>query len=220
MSESRPVRCLITAGPTREWLDPVRFITNPSSGKMGYAIAGAALARGWAVTLVSGPVALSAPEGMTCVSVVTGDEMLAAVRSSFPDCDVLIKTAAVCDMRPVKRAGHKVKKDQIEWTVAFEPTVDILKTVAAGKRANQVVVGFAAETRDVEAYARRKLESKNLDYVCANLVAGPESAFEADRNCLQVIARGGETTTLGPALKSEVAIALIDLLAADRRLGG
>ncbi|MGE9297075.1 MAG: phosphopantothenoylcysteine decarboxylase [Puniceicoccales bacterium] len=218
MSDTRPIRCLITAGPTREWLDPVRFITNPSSGKMGYAIAEAARDLGWAVTLVSGPVALPAPEGVALVQVVTAEDMLTAVQSHFEVCDVLIKTAAVCDMRPVKRADQKVKKDAIEWSVSFEPTPDILKTVAAGKRADQVVVGFAAETQEVESYARRKLSEKNLDYICANSVAGPTGAFESDSNAVLVISREGAEWKLGPALKTEVARALVAQLAQDERL--
>ncbi|GHB95213.1 phosphopantothenoylcysteine decarboxylase [Cerasicoccus arenae] len=212
MSKLRPIRCLITAGPTREWLDPVRFITNPSSGKMGYAIAEAARDIGWAVELVSGPVALAAPDGVTREMVVTGEDMLSAVQQRFPACDVLIKTAAVCDMRPRQRDDHKVKKRDMAWTVEFEPTADILKTVAASKRADQLVVGFAAETQDVEAYARKKLTEKNLDFICANSVA-VGGAFESDCNEILLIGVNGETSKLGPASKIEVARLLISHLA-------
>jgi len=211
MSESRPIRCLITAGPTREWLDPVRFITNPSSGKMGYAIAAAARDVGWVVELVSGPVALAAPEGVALESVITSEDMLAAVQRRFPQCDVLIKTAAVCDMRPTKTAEHKVKKNDIAWTVEFEPTPDILKTVAATKQPGQTVVGFAAETQDVEGYARKKLAAKNLDFICANSVA-PGGAFESDHNEILLIGADGSTAKLGPATKVEVARQLIAAL--------
>ncbi|MDP0494838.1 MAG: phosphopantothenoylcysteine decarboxylase, partial [Verrucomicrobiota bacterium JB024] len=152
-----PIRCLITAGPTREFFDPVRYISNPSSGKMGYALAAAARTAGWQVELISGPVALPAPEGVGVVPVVTGRDMLKAVRERFPACDILIKVAAVCDMRPKHLYPHKVKKDALSLTVEFEPVEDILKTVAADKRPGQIVVGFAAETQDVEEYARRKL---------------------------------------------------------------
>lgn len=211
MSESRPIRCLITAGPTREWLDPVRFITNPSSGKMGYAIAEAARDAGWAVELVSGPVALQAPEGVEVEKVGTGEEMLAAVQRRFPQCDVLIKTAAVCDMRPKQSAAHKVKKDEINWTVEFEPTPDILKTVAATKNPGQTVVGFAAETQDVEVYARKKLTAKDLDYICANSVA-EGGAFESDENEILLIGADGLAVKLGPASKVEVARLLVSEL--------
>ncbi|WP_309399893.1 phosphopantothenoylcysteine decarboxylase [Cerasicoccus maritimus] len=212
MSITQPVRCLITAGPTREWLDPVRFITNPSSGKMGYAIAEAARDLGWAVELVSGPVALAAPEGVELEKVVTGTEMLAAVQKRFPQCDVLIKTAAVCDMRPKQTAAHKVKKGDISFTVEFEPTADILKTVAAGKQPSQTVVGFAAETRDVEDYARKKLVAKNLDFICANSVA-QGGAFESDFNEIALISKDGSSVKFGPASKAEVARQLVAKLA-------
>ncbi|WP_309385969.1 phosphopantothenoylcysteine decarboxylase [Cerasicoccus frondis] len=215
MSTSQPIRCLITAGPTREWLDPVRFITNPSSGKMGYAIAEAARDIGWAVELVSGPVALPAPEGVECEQVVTGEEMLAAVQRRFPQCDVLIKTAAVCDMRPRQTSPQKVKKQDISRVVEFEPTPDILKTVAASKQPGQMVVGFAAETENVEAYARKKLQEKNLDFICANSVAAG-GAFESDYNEIQLIGRDGSHRTLGPASKVEVARQLIARLAEIR----
>lgn len=212
MRDSRPIRCLITAGPTREWLDPVRFITNPSSGKMGYAIAAAARDLGWVVELVSGPVALAAPAGVTLEKVVTGGEMLAAVQRRFPQCNILIKTAAVCDMRPRQTAAHKVKKNEIAWTVEFEPTPDILKTVAATKQPGQVVVGFAAETQDVEAYARKKLAEKHLDYICANSVASG-GAFESDDNEILLIGADGSAKKLGPASKVEVAQLLVAELA-------
>lgn len=211
MSEPRPIRCLITAGPTREWLDPVRFITNPSSGKMGYAIANAARDVGWVVELVSGPVALPAPEGVELEKVVTAEDMLAAVQKRFPHCDVLIKTAAVCDMRPKQTAAHKVKKDAISWTVEFEPTPDILKTVAATKQPGQLVVGFAAETQDVENYARQKLVTKSLDFICANSVASG-GAFESDENEILLIGADGSAVKLGPASKAEVARELIACL--------
>jgi phosphopantothenoylcysteine decarboxylase/phosphopantothenate--cysteine ligase len=207
-----PIRCLITAGPTREFFDPVRYISNPSSGKMGYALAAAARTAGWQVKLVSGPVALPAPEGVAVIPVVTGREMLKAVRERFPACDILIKVAAVCDMRPKHFSTHKVKKDALSLTVEFEPVEDILKTVAAGKRPGQVVVGFAAETQDVEEYARRKLFEKNLDWIVANRVGGPESAFESDRNAVQLIGIGGEVLSFGPGPKQDLAHQLIGYL--------
>lgn len=210
------LRCLITAGPTREFFDPVRFVSNPSSGKMGYAIAAAAAELGWSVDLVSGPVALAVPQGVRCHKVVTGDEMLAATAALFAQADILIKTAAVCDFRPKARSAHKVKKDALAMTYEFEPTVDILRTLATRKKPEQYVVGFAAETEAVERHAREKLDAKNLDCICANFV-GEGGAFEADANTLHVIERTGTVTVLGPASKEQVAAELIALLA--KRLG-
>lgn len=206
-------RCLITAGPTREFFDPVRFISNPSSGKMGFALAEAALALGWTVDLVTGPVALREPDGVIRYPVVTGDEMLAQVDALFDACDILIMAAAVCDMRPVERAVRKVKKDALAYTVEFEPVPDILKTVAARKRPNQCVVGFAAETDHLEEHAGRKLREKNLDFIAANLVGGPQSAFESDANRIRLLDSAGSATTLGPAAKSQVAQMLIARIA-------
>ncbi len=207
-----PIRCLITAGPTREYFDPVRFISNPSSGKMGYALAVAARAAGWRVELVSGPVALRPPEGVEVIPVITGREMLAAVQERFPACDILIKVAAVCDMRPKTTSPHKVKKDALSLTVEFEPVEDILKTVAAGKQPGQVVVGFAAETQDVEAYARRKLIEKNLDWIVANRVGGQGGAFESDSNAVQLMGTSGEVIAFGPGAKTDIAHQLIGYL--------
>ena len=210
--ESGRIRCLITAGPTREYFDPVRFISNPSSGKMGYALAQAALERGWAVELVSGPVALTPPEGAVVTPVVTGAELLEAVRARFPQCDVLLMCAAVCDMRPVERSAQKVKKDALGMTVTFEPVADVLKTVAAGKRPGQCVCGFAAETDDVEAHARQKLEAKNLDAIAANHVGGADNAFEADSNRIVLLGRDGSRHVLGPGPKLDVARAMLAAL--------
>jgi phosphopantothenoylcysteine decarboxylase/phosphopantothenate--cysteine ligase len=204
-----PIRCLVTAGPTREHLDPVRFLSNPSSGKMGYALAAAAAAVGWRVDLVSGPVALAAPPGVTVHRVVSAAEMLAKVQELFDGCDVLLKTAAVGDFRPKEYTDHKVKKGDVALVVEFEPTVDILKTVAARKRPDQLVVGFAAETQDVEAYARRKLAEKNLDFIVANLVGRPGSGFEADDNAVVLLGRDGSRAEYGPAPKTAVARELI-----------
>lgn len=205
------IRCLVTAGPTREYFDPVRFISNPSSGRMGYAIAEAAAAAGWSVDLVSGPVALPEPEhpDILFYPVETGEEMFDQVDGLFDPCDILIMTAAVCDMRPKKRQNRKQKKEALEMTVEFEPVVDILKTMAARKRSGQYVVGFAAETHDLEAYARGKLAEKKLDLICANKVGGDQSAFGATENTLHLFPRAGESATLGPAAKTSLARELI-----------
>lgn len=201
---------LITAGATREFFDPVRFISNPSSGKMGYAIAAAAKEFGAKVLLVSANVSLPVPEGVEIVPVTTGEEMLNAVRDAFPRCDVLIKTAAVCDFRPKTYEPHKRKKDGSGMIVEFEPVVDILKTVAANKTPEQTVVGFAAETQDIEAYARKKLVEKNLDLIAANLVGrGNVGAFGSDDNTLFLLGHNGFRRVLGPGRKTEVGKRLI-----------
>ncbi len=206
-----PPRCLITAGPTREFFDPVRFITNPSSGKMGYALAGAAVDAGCTVDLVSGPVALPEPDDVILYPVVTGAEMLAQVDALFDPCDILIKTAAVCDFRPKNYSAGKVKKNDVTLTVEFEPVADILKTVAARKTSRQTVVGFAAETTDIENYALRKLAEKNLDLVVANQVGrgSGNNAFESDSNRVILLGHDGFRREFGPAPKTEIARVLM-----------
>ncbi|MDR1817989.1 MAG: hypothetical protein LBR07_07475 [Puniceicoccales bacterium] len=205
-------RILVTAGPTREFFDPVRFISNPSSGKMGYAIAAAAVAAGCEVELVSGPVSLAAPAGARVTQVTTGAEMLAAADALFPRCDILIMTAAVCDFRPKTRAPLKVKKEDVPLIAEFEPVPDILRTLAAKKRAGQIVVGFAAETDDVETHARTKLVAKKLDMIAANKVGAPDapdSAFGADANRIILLTAGGGRSAFGPAPKAQVAAFLV-----------
>lgn len=214
-----PLRCLVTAGPTREFFDPVRFVSNPSSGKMGYAIAAAAAQIGWSVDLVSGPVALTPPQGVRCHKVVTADEMFAVASDLFPAADILIKTAAVCDFRPKARSKQKVKKDVLKMAYEFEPTIDILKTLSASRRPGQYLVGFAAETEHIGRHAREKLVAKNLDCICANFV-GEGGAFEADANTLHVIERCGAVAVLGPAPKEAIARDLIALLAQQLACAG
>lgn len=202
------MKALVTAGATREFFDPVRFISNPSSGKMGYAVAAAARERGWDVVLVSANVSLPAPEGVRLVPVTTGAEMLDAVRDAFPRCDALVMTAAVCDFRPKHYEPEKRKKDGAGMIVEFEPVADILKTVAAGKTPRQTVVGFAAETRNVEDYARKKLAEKNLDLIAANFV-GRGGAFGSDENTIALLGRDGSRKVLGPAAKTELGKILV-----------
>lgn len=211
-----PIRCLITAGPTREYFDPVRYITNPSSGKMGYAIAQAAQAKGWTVDLVTGPVSLSAPEGVTLHKVETGQQMLETCKPLFKQCDLLIKTAAVCDFRPADYQPEKVKKTDAALTVTFQPVVDILKTLASGKT-HQTVVGFAAETQDIEAYAQRKLREKQLDWIVANQVGRGGKGFESDHNEIVLLGKNGERIAFGEGSKTELAVKLIEELSRRHR---
>lgn len=210
--KASPIRCLVTAGPTREYFDPVRFLSNPSSGKMGYALAEAAARRGWEVELVSGPVSLPVPPGVTCQQVVTGQEMYEAVSSRFPGCDILIMTAAIMDYRPREIADHKIKKFELEMVIEMEPVIDVLATVARDKQ-HQVIVGFAAETNQVEEYALRKLEAKNADFIVANQIGGSEGAFGKDDNTVLVLRRSGGPVNLGPLPKTNLAERLLDLFA-------
>lgn len=212
---------LITAGATREFFDPVRFISNPSSGKMGYALATAAREHAWNVELISANVALPPPDGVKLTKVVTGDEMLAAAKAAFPHCDILIKTAAVCDFRPKHYETHKRKKDGNGMIVEFEPTTDILKTLAAEKSPHQTVVGFAAETRDIEAYARKKLCEKNLDLIVANLVGrGDVGAFGSDENAVVLLGHNAFRKAFSQAPKIEIARRLIAEIDAWRTAAG
>lgn len=189
------LRVMVTAGPTIEPIDPVRYLTNHSSGKMGYALAEAAAARGAEVTLVSGPVALEAPAGVEVVPVRTAIEMLSAAEKPFAQAHIALFTAAVADMRPVAAADHKLKKDSAEdaralASIELVENPDILATLASRKRADQVVVGFAAETDDVVANAARKLSSKHADLIVANQV-GEGKAFGTDDNQASIVSSDG-----------------------------
>lgn len=209
------LRVLITAGPTREAVDPVRFISNRSSGKMGYAVAAAAAEAGASVTLVSGPVALPAPERVECVPVETAAEMHAAVMQRVIDCDIFIGAAAVADYRPQTVADHKLKKKAAALRLDLERTTDILAAVAALRPA-PFTVGFAAETERLAEHARAKRMAKSLDMIAANWVNVPGQGFEADANALTLFWEGGECE-LPHASKQQLARALIEQIAARYR---
>lgn len=204
------MRVLITAGPTREYLDPVRYLSNSSSGKMGYALAAAAAARGGRVTLVSGPVALSTPEGVERVDVVSAADMLSACEARFAACDVFIAVAAVADFRPKYRADQKETKAATGTTLELEPTVDILQTLSARRRPGQTIIGFAAETGDLERKAPLKLAAKGCDWLVGNDVSAPGVGMEADRNTVTLWHRSGQAGEVGPLPKAEVAAWLWD----------
>jgi phosphopantothenoylcysteine decarboxylase/phosphopantothenate--cysteine ligase len=208
-----PLRCLITAGPTREFFDPVRFISNPSTGKMGFALAVAAKEAGWSVDLVAGPVSLPEPAGVMVYPVITAAEMHRQADALFGPCDVLIMTAAVSDWRPKMTEPQKLKKDGQGMTVELEPVPDIVSALAEERRTDQFLVGFAAETENVETHALDKLERKGLDLIAANSVAGSDGAFGSDHNKLIVLGRNGFREVLGPASKATVARQLIDVIA-------
>lgn len=202
---------LLTAGPTQEPIDPVRYITNRSSGKMGYALAASAREAGARVMVVSGPTALPTPEGCEMVKVTTAAEMLGAVMARVADCDIFIGCAAVADYTPATPADGKIKKKDELLTLALHPTVDILAAVAALLPA-PFTVGFAAETDHLERYARDKLARKQLDMIAANLVGKPGSGFESDDNELSVYWHEG-ARSLGRHSKHVLARALISTIA-------
>jgi phosphopantothenoylcysteine decarboxylase / phosphopantothenate---cysteine ligase len=205
-------RVLLTAGPTRERIDPVRFISNRSSGKMGFAVAQAAREAGAQVVLVSGPVTLPTPAGVTRVDVESAADMLEAVLRELPGTDIFISTAAVADYRPAQMAPQKIKKSSDTLDLSMERTADVLATVAS--RADRpLVVGFAAETEAVEQNARGKLLKKNLDMIAANEV-GHDKGFDSDDNQLIVLSRSGRYE-LGRASKLALAQGLIRLVAQE-----
>ena len=202
---------LITAGPTQEPIDPVRYLSNRSSGKMGYALAEAALARGARVTLVTGPVNLVPPSGATVVPVRTAAEMHHAVFAHLAGATTVIKCAAVADFRPASPAPEKIKKTGAPQTIALEPTVDILAELGRHK-GDRLLIGFAAETNNLREYARGKLESKNCDMIVANLV-GADLAFESDDNEVELALRGGEFIAVRRTGKRQIAERILDQIA-------
>jgi phosphopantothenoylcysteine decarboxylase/phosphopantothenate--cysteine ligase len=208
---------LVTAGPTREKVDPVRYLTNRSSGRMGYAIAEAALRRGARVLLVSGPTAIAAPGAAELTPVQTADEMLAAVLKLLPESTVVIKTAAVADFRPKAVAEQKIKRKG-DTTLELEPTADILAEVAR-RKTSQVVVGFAAETENVLENARRKLTSKSLDAIVVNDVSREGIGFDSDRNAVTIISQS-EVVEVPETSKWEVAHRVLDQVVKLRKRSG
>ena len=203
-------RVLITAGPTREWLDPVRFISNPSTGKMGLALAAEAAARGARVTVVLGPTAEAVPAGVEAVRVETAEEMHEAVAARLAGTDVFIGAAAVADYRPEACAEQKVKKTGEPVELRLEPTVDILAEVAASAERPAVVVGFAAESQDLAAQAAAKLERKGLDLIVANDITQAGAGFGSETNEVLIIDRGGKTEQVSRRSKAEVARRVIE----------
>jgi len=200
---------LITAGPTQEPLDPVRYISNRSSGKMGYALADAAAARGARVILVSGPVHLTPPRGVELIPVRTAIEMREQVMAHLAGATIVIKAAAVADFHLSKVPEQKVKKTAARISLELDPTPDILAELGR-KKDDRLLIGFAAETQNLQQEARRKLESKNCDMVVGNLVGGADVGFESDENEVLLALRTGETITLPRASKREIADRIFD----------
>ena len=200
---------LITAGPTQEPLDPVRYISNRSSGKMGYALAEAAAARGAAVVLISGPVNLPPPRGCTVISVRTAREMRDKVFENLQTATIIVKAAAVADFHLSKVPSQKMKKTAARLSLELDPTPDILAELGR-KKGDRLLVGFAAETENLQQEARRKLEAKNCDMVVGNLVGGEDGAFESDQNEVLLAMRSGEAIPVPRASKREVADRILD----------
>ena len=205
----KKMKILISAGPTREKIDPVRFITNFSTGKMGYALAAAAAEAGHEVTLVSGPVALSTPAGVQRISVESAAEMAEAVFAAAPEQDVIIMAAAVADYRPAEVSDQKIKKQDGEFFLRLERTTDILAHLGKTKQPGQLLAGFAAESENLLQNARGKLERKNLDWIAANTVS---DGFGTDTNTIMLLGRNGEHSQLGPDSKQAVAREMIQIL--------
>jgi phosphopantothenoylcysteine decarboxylase/phosphopantothenate--cysteine ligase len=202
-------KILITAGPSREPLDPVRYISNRSSGKMGYALARAALRRGADVVLVSGPTGLEAPAGARVIAVTTAQEMRAAALKEFPACTTVIMAAAVADYHPVQAASKKIKKGPGPLELFLEPNPDILKELGAMNN-GKFLVGFAAETEDLTTNAKKKLHGKNLDMIVANDVTLEGSGFDGDTNIAAILDRSGSARTLPLMTKDELANRILD----------
>lgn len=205
-------RVIVTAGPTYEPIDAVRFVGNRSSGKMGFAIATEAAARGATVTLVAGPTHLPNPDGVEVVRLETADEMRREVLSRFQEADAVVKAAAVGDFRPASPTTKKLKKEAGVPEVRLEPTPDILKELGE-RKGHRVLVGFAAETRDLEASGRRKLQEKNLDLIVVNQVGEEGTGFGADTNRAMILARDGDDEPAREWTKRELAAAICDRLA-------
>ncbi|WP_428908706.1 bifunctional phosphopantothenoylcysteine decarboxylase/phosphopantothenate--cysteine ligase CoaBC [Niallia sp. Krafla_26] len=200
---------LITAGPTRERIDPVRYITNFSSGKMGYAIAEEALKAGAKVILVSGPVSLTPPKGVELVNVESAQDMYDAVLNRFNQTDIVIKAAAVADYRPKSVSHQKIKKQSGDQVIELERTYDILFEL--GKRKNeQLLIGFAAETNNMEEYARKKLDSKNADMIVANNIQEIGAGFDVDTNIVTFYKKNGEIKNWPKLTKKEVAKKILE----------
>lgn len=209
-------KILITAGPTREHIDPVRFISNRSSGRMGYAVAEAAIAQGADVTLISGPVSLSPPVGAETISVDSSQELFEAVMATISSADIFIATAAVADYRPSQQAAHKLKKNEAHLTLSLERTPDILASVA-NLPDPPFTVGFAAETKHLIEYAQSKLKRKKLNMIAANLVGIEGIGFESEENALHVFWNDGDIE-LSRCSKKELAQKLMDVIIQRYRL--
>jgi len=202
----------VTAGPTREFIDPARFVSNPSSGKMGYAAANAASHRGGNVTLVAGPCALKDPFNVRVEKIETADQMAEAVFRHMENSEIIIKTAAVSDYKPAHPEKRKIKKKDAALELAFERNIDILKEIGR-RKTGQFIVGFAAETEDLKKNAKEKLAAKNLDIVAGNLIGKKSSGFSSDTNRVTLFFKDGTSTKIPLLSKYSVAHRILDCIA-------
>ena len=205
------MKILITAGPTREYLDPVRFLSNRSSGKMGFAIAETAAARGHEVTLIAGPVRLGTPPEVSRIDVESAEEMLAAVKQELPEHDALIMSAAVSDFRPKIHACHKLKKSTMAPVIELVSNPDILQCIKPEK-GDRVFVGFAAETDNIYLEAERKLREKGLDLIVANDITQADAGFDVDTNRVTLVYPDRESEKLPLMTKAELGVKLIEFV--------
>jgi phosphopantothenoylcysteine decarboxylase/phosphopantothenate--cysteine ligase len=205
------VKFLITAGPTREPIDPVRYISNRSSGKMGYAIAEAALTEGHDATLISGPAVVEPPRNANLIPVSTSDEMFEAVHRYADKCDICVLCAAVADYKPANVSSTKIKKRGAKFSLELIPTRDILDSLGQKQDRQFVLVGFAAETNHVEENAAKKLRAKSCDIIVANDVSGADSGMESDVNEVIILFRNGEKTRISRAPKKTIARELVKI---------
>lgn len=205
------MRFVVTAGPTREPLDPVRFLSNRSSGKMGYALAEAATAAGHDVTLISGPASIAPPATGQFVSITTSDELYDAVHRATRNCDVLVMCAAVSDYKPATVELRKMQKRKTPFALELIPTRDILASLPKEKR-SYLVVGFAAETHELETNALKKLRAKNCDLIVANDVSRSDSGMESDENAVTIFFRNGDSKTIARASKKIIARELVKII--------
>jgi phosphopantothenoylcysteine decarboxylase/phosphopantothenate--cysteine ligase len=211
-------RVLVTAGPTREPIDPVRFISNHSSGKMGVALAEAAWRRGAAVDLIAGPLSVAPPAGVSVHAIESTEEMAAAVERLLPESDVLVMAAAPADFRPASPVPSKIKKTSAPPSLVLAPTPDILHATKTARRPGAVIVGFALETDDVLANGKQKLATKDLDMIVVNDATEPAAGFGGDTNRVTLLLRDGREERLPLLLKRDVADAILDRV--ETLLGG
>ncbi len=204
-------KVVVTAGPTMVPIDPVRILTNRSSGKMGYSIAEEARDRGAEVVLISGPTSLRKPNGIKVIDIKTNEDMFNAIKNEFKDADIVIKSAAVADYKAKNYSNEKIKKTGDDLNLIFERDRDILKTLGDMKE-NQILVGFAAESSNLKENAKGKLERKNLDYIIANDISKPETGFASDENKVTIISKSGEEVSLEKMSKREVAKNIFDII--------
>ena len=204
-------KVVVTAGPTMVPIDPVRILTNRSSGKMGYSIAEEARDRGAEVVLISGPTSLRKPNGIKVIDIKTNEDMFNAIKNEFKDADIVIKSAAVADYKAKNYSNEKIKKTGDDLNLIFERDRDILKTLGDMKE-NQILVGFAAESSNLKENAKDKLDRKNLDYIVANDISKSETGFASDENKVTIISKSGEEVSLEKMSKREVAKNIFDII--------